>query len=81
MIEIVVDFGLMCGSFLAAYCIVVDGLGNDVERAAFLAALPVVLGTRYLCFVLGGIYRRVWRYAATTDELVIAIACAVSAVG
>ena len=51
-----------------------------MERAAFLAALPVVLGTRYLCFVLGGIYRRVWRYAATTDELVIAVACAVSAV-
>jgi UDP-GlcNAc:undecaprenyl-phosphate GlcNAc-1-phosphate transferase len=80
VIEIVVDFALMCSSFLAAYYLSVDGLGNDVERAAFLASLPVVLGTRYLCFVLGGIYRRVWRYAATTDELVIAVACAVSAV-
>jgi UDP-GlcNAc:undecaprenyl-phosphate GlcNAc-1-phosphate transferase len=79
MIEIVVDFALMCSSFLAAYYVIVGGLGNDVERAAFLAALPVVLGTRYLCFVLGGIYRRVWRYAATTDELVIAVACVVSA--
>ena len=79
LIEIVVDFALMCGSFFAAYYVIVGGLGNDVERAAFLAALPVVLGTRYLCFVLGGIYRRVWRYAATTDELVIAVACAVSA--
>jgi FlaA1/EpsC-like NDP-sugar epimerase len=39
-----------------------------------------VLGTRYLCFVLGGIYRRVWRYAATVDELVVALACGVSAV-
>ena len=80
VVEIVVDFGLMCSSFLAAYYIIVGGLGNDVQRAAFLAALPVVLGTRYLCFVLGGIYRRVWRYAAATDEFVIAIACAVSAV-
>ncbi len=79
LIEIVVDFALMCGSFFAAYYVIVGGLGNDVQRAAFLAALPVVLGTRYLCFVLGGIYRRVWRYAATTDELVIAVACAVSA--
>ncbi len=79
VIEIVVDFALMCGSFLAAYYLMVGSLGNDAERAAFLAALPVVLGTRYLCFVLGGIYRRVWRYAATTDELVIAGACAVSA--
>jgi UDP-GlcNAc:undecaprenyl-phosphate GlcNAc-1-phosphate transferase len=80
LIEIVVDFALMCGSFLAAYLIIVNGLGDAVERAAFLAALPVVLGTRYLCFVLGGVYRRVWRYAATTDELVIALACGASAV-
>jgi UDP-GlcNAc:undecaprenyl-phosphate GlcNAc-1-phosphate transferase len=80
VVEIVIDFGLMCGSFLAAYAIVVDGLGSDFERAGFLAALPVVLGTRYLCFVLGGIYRRVWRYAAAIDELVVAVACVVSAV-
>jgi UDP-GlcNAc:undecaprenyl-phosphate GlcNAc-1-phosphate transferase len=80
VIEIVVDFVLMCGSFFVAYAIVVDGLGTRYERAGFLAALPVVLGTRYLCFVLGGVYRRVWRYAAATDELVVAVACIVSAV-
>ena len=80
LLEIVVDFGLMCGSFLAAYVIIADGFGNPVERAWFLAALPVVLGTRYLCFVLGGVYRRVWRYATTTDELAVVLACAVSAV-
>jgi len=79
VIEIVVDFALMCSSFLAAYYVIVGGLGNAYQRAGFLAALPVVLGTRYLCFVVGGIYRRVWRYAAATDELVIALACALSA--
>ena len=78
MIEIVVDFGLMVGSFLAAYLVIVDGFGDDVEKAGFLAALPIVLGTRYLCFVLGGIYRRVWRYATTMDELVVTLACVVS---
>ena len=55
--------------------IVTDGVGTPVQRAAFLAALPVVLGTRYLFFVTGGVYRRVWRYATTADELVIAVAC------
>jgi UDP-GlcNAc:undecaprenyl-phosphate GlcNAc-1-phosphate transferase len=80
LFEIVVDFALMCGSFLAAYLIIVDGLGDIYERASFLAALPVVLGTRYLCFVIGGVYRSVWRYAATLDELVVALACGVSAV-
>ena len=51
LVEIVVDFGLMCGSFLAAYLIVVDGFGTSRRARGFLAALPVVLGTRYLCFV------------------------------
>jgi UDP-GlcNAc:undecaprenyl-phosphate GlcNAc-1-phosphate transferase len=77
--EIVIDFVLMCSSFLAAYAFVLDGFGSPVERAAFLAALPVVLGTRYLFFVLAGIYRRVWRFATTSDELVIAAACGLSA--
>jgi len=80
LVEIVVDFALMCGSFLVAYLIIAGGFGNPVQRAWFLAALPIVLGTRYLCFVLGGVYRRVWRYATTIDELVVALACAVSAV-
>jgi FlaA1/EpsC-like NDP-sugar epimerase len=75
----VVDFGLMVGSFLAAYLIIVDGFGDVAERTGFLAALPIVLGTRYLCFVIGGIYRRVWRYATTADELVVTLACGVSA--
>ncbi len=43
-------------------------------------ALPVVLGTRYVVLRPAGIYRRVWRFATTTDELVIAAACALSAV-
>ena len=72
LVEIVTDFVLMCASLLVAYLFVFDGYGTAVERAAFLASLPVVLGTRYLFFVVGGIYRRVWRYAATVDELVIA---------
>ena len=79
LVEIVTDFVLMCASLLVAYLFVFDGYGTAVERAAFLASLPVVLGTRYLCFVVGGIYRRVWRYAATVDELVIAVACGLSA--
>ncbi len=79
LVEIVTDFVLMCASLLVAYLFVFDGYGTAVERAAFLASLPVVLGTRYLFFVVGGIYRRVWRYAATVDELVIAVACGLSA--
>jgi UDP-GlcNAc:undecaprenyl-phosphate/decaprenyl-phosphate GlcNAc-1-phosphate transferase len=79
--EVLLDFGLMCGSFLAAYVLLVDGLGSPVQRAVFLASLPVVLGLRYVCFVVAGVYRRVWRFAGTHDAAAVGIACAVSAFG
>ena len=81
LLEVVVDFGLMCASFLGAYVLLVDGLGAPAERAVFLAALPVVLTLRYVCFVVAGVYRRVWRFAGTHDAVAVAVACGVSAVG
>jgi UDP-GlcNAc:undecaprenyl-phosphate GlcNAc-1-phosphate transferase len=77
--EVVLDFGLMCGSFLAAYLLFVEGLGDPSQRAVFLASLPVVLALRYVCFVIGGVYRRVWRFAGVHDAAAVAVACAVSA--
>ena len=79
--EVVFDFALMCGSFLAAYALFVDGLGDNQQRAVFVAALPVVLGLRYVCFVVAGVYRRVWRFAGAHDFVSVAVACAISAVG
>ena len=78
LVEVVLDFVLICTAFLAAYAIVVDGLGDDVERAGFLAALPVVLAIQYVVFVLLGVYRRIWRFATVRDALVIAVGCGVA---
>lgn len=80
LVEVVVDFVLICSSFLAAYLLVVGGLGGVYDRSMFLSTLPVLLGARYVCFVLLGIYRRVWRYATARDVVPIAVACAASAV-
>ena len=76
--EILVDFVLICVAFLAAYVLLVDGRGSPEQRDVFLAALPVVIAARYLCFVVAGVYRRVWRFAGARDTLVIAAACAVA---
>jgi FlaA1/EpsC-like NDP-sugar epimerase len=77
--EVLLDFVLLCGSFLLAFALLVDGLGTPDQRDVFLAALPVTVAARYLCFVLAGVYRRVWRFAGARDALAIAGACAVSA--
>ncbi len=76
--EVLVDFGLMCGSFLVSYALLTDGLGGTGQRGVFLQALPIVLTLRYVSFVGAGIYRRVWRFAGPHDLVAIAGASAVS---
>ena len=74
LVEVLVDFAIICTSFLVSYLLFVDGKGTEVQRAVFLATLPVLLGVRYVFFVVFGIYRRVWRFAAPRDLLAIAAA-------
>ena len=75
LVEVLVDFVLISGSFLASYLLVIGGKGTELQRGTFLAALPVVLGMTYVAFVGFRIYRRVWRYATARDALAIALAC------
>jgi len=79
LVEVLVDFAIICTSFLVSYLLFIDGKGTEVERAVFLATLPVLLGVRYVSFVVFGIYRRVWRFAAPRDLVAIASATALSA--
>jgi UDP-GlcNAc:undecaprenyl-phosphate GlcNAc-1-phosphate transferase len=78
LVEVVVDFVVICGSFLTAYLLVVGGSGTEFERSVFLSALPILLATRYSFFVALGVYRRVWRYATARDVVPIAVACVAS---
>ena len=78
LVEVLVDFATICVSFLAAYLLFVDDGGDDVQRAVFLATLPVLLAVRYVLFVLFGIYRRIWRFASARDLFAIAAAVALS---
>ena len=78
LVEVLVDFVIICASFLAAYLLQVDGRGTEVQRAVFLAALPILLAVRYVLFVLAGIYRRVWRFASPRDLVAIVVATALS---
>jgi UDP-GlcNAc:undecaprenyl-phosphate/decaprenyl-phosphate GlcNAc-1-phosphate transferase len=80
LVEVVVDFVVICASFLASYLLIVGGSGTEFERSVFLSALPILLAARYIFFVALGVYRRVWRFATARDVLPIAVACAASAV-
>ena len=80
LVEVFTDFVLICASFLAAYLLVVGGMGTEYERGVYLSALPILLGARYVFFVALGVYRRVWRYATARDVVPIVVACFASAV-
>lgn len=79
LVEVVVDFGAICASFLGAYVLVIGGLGSEFERSVFLATLPLLLAVQYGLFVLAGVYRRVWRFATARDVVPIAAACGLGA--
>ncbi len=80
LLEVFVDFVLICSSFFAAYVLAVDGTGTEFERSVFLSALPVLLAARYVFFVALGVYRRVWRFATARDVVPIAFGCLGSSV-
>ena len=78
LVEVLTDFGIICFSFLASYLLFVDGGGSYIQRGIFLAVLPILLGVRYVLFVVFGIYRRIWRFASARDLLAIAGAVVLS---
>jgi len=79
LVEVVVDFAAILASFGGAYLLLVDGLGTGYQRQVFVAALPILLGARYVAFVAFVVYRRIWRYAGARDLASIAAATFVSA--
>jgi UDP-GlcNAc:undecaprenyl-phosphate/decaprenyl-phosphate GlcNAc-1-phosphate transferase len=80
LVEVFVDFALVCAAFLAAYLIVIGGEGTTAQRTTFLVSLPVVLAVRYLAFIPFGLYKGVWRYAGARDAAAIVAAVVTSEV-
>jgi UDP-GlcNAc:undecaprenyl-phosphate/decaprenyl-phosphate GlcNAc-1-phosphate transferase len=78
LVEVFVDFALVCAAFLAAYLIVIGGEGTTAQRTTFLVSLPVVLAARYLTFIPFGLYKGVWRYAGARDAAAIVAAVVIS---
>jgi UDP-GlcNAc:undecaprenyl-phosphate/decaprenyl-phosphate GlcNAc-1-phosphate transferase len=71
LIEVVVDFALITSAFTAAYFIRLENSGLAWQRHVFDVSLPVLLVSRYVFFLLFGLYRGVWRYAGARDAATI----------
>jgi len=80
VVEVLADFALITGAFLASFVIMFGWPGTTGQRFIAGLTLPVVLVARYLAFIPFGLYRSVWRYAGARDAAAIATAVIVSEV-
>ncbi len=78
LVEVVIDFALISGSFAIAYVLRFDWPGTQNQRHIALVTLPIVIAARYLAFVPAGLYRSIWRFASARDLGAIALAVATS---
>jgi UDP-GlcNAc:undecaprenyl-phosphate GlcNAc-1-phosphate transferase len=78
LVEVLVDFALIAASFTLAFMIRVDSTHFGIFRHVFDRTLPALLVSRYVAFILFGLYRGIWRYAGAVDAARIFAAMVVS---
>lgn len=82
--EVLLDVVLVVLAYFAAYLLRFDGSLPREQMVIFTTTLPLIIGVQMLCFLLGGMYRGIWRYVGLDDLLRIGrsvtIAVAVTAV-
>jgi UDP-GlcNAc:undecaprenyl-phosphate GlcNAc-1-phosphate transferase len=70
--EILLDVGLVALAYYGAYLLRFDGSMPAAQMTIFIKTLPLVIAIQMLCGLLGGLYRRLWRYVGIADLVVMA---------
>jgi UDP-GlcNAc:undecaprenyl-phosphate GlcNAc-1-phosphate transferase len=70
--EVLLDVVLMTLAYYCAFLLRWDGNLPEEQAAIFLTTLPLVIIIQISVFLLGGVYRGLWRYIGITDFLTIA---------
>ncbi len=70
--EVLLDVALIALAYYGAFVLRWDGHLPDEQLRIFLKTLPLVIIVQIVFFLLGGIYRGLWRYVGITDLLMIA---------
>ena len=78
LLEVLLDFVLISACFAFAYLLIVQGMGTQYQRHVFTVALPAVLITRYIAFILLGLYQGIWRFAGSREAASIVLGVLVS---
>lgn len=77
--EVLLDAGLIAGSFVLAFLIRFDGLPPQYEHVV-AQSLPLLVPLKLVVFFYFGLYRGIWRYVGIQDLLNIVKAVSLSSV-
>lgn len=70
--EVLLDVALIAMAYYGAFVLRWDGHLPEEQLQIFLKTLPLVIIIQITFFLLGGVYRGLWRYMGITDFLMIA---------
>ena len=70
--EVLLDVILIALAYYGAYVLRWDGDLDQEQLGIFLRTLPIVIIIELVCFLIGGVYRGLWRYAGISDLVIIA---------
>ena len=70
--EVLLDVALIALAYYGAFLLRWDGRLPDEQLQIFLRTLPLVIIVQIAFFLVGGVYRGLWRYVGITDLLMIA---------
>jgi UDP-GlcNAc:undecaprenyl-phosphate GlcNAc-1-phosphate transferase len=72
VLEVLLDGALIALAYYAAFLLRWDGRLPEEQLQIFLKTLPLVIIIQMAFFLLGGVYRGLWRYVGVNDLLIIA---------
>jgi UDP-GlcNAc:undecaprenyl-phosphate/decaprenyl-phosphate GlcNAc-1-phosphate transferase len=78
--EVLLDVSLIVLAYYGAFVLRWDGKLPDEQWQIFLKTLPLVIIVQIVFFLVGGVYKGLWRYVGLTDLLTIARAVIAGAV-
>lgn len=79
VIEILLDTFLMVFAYSVAYLLRFDGEIPGEQAEIFIKTLPIIVAIQIFLFLVGGVYRGLWRYTGIDDLVTIARSVLISA--
>ena len=67
ILEVVVDFTLICVAYISAYLLRFEGAISLESQDLIVKSLPLIVIIKYIVFFKFGLYRGIWRYVGVSD--------------